>query len=102
MRELRPVGIAYLDVVTDLLQRQRLADPDTGLWEAADLQWWYTRDPHPTDDDAAFWLDHGVPVGGAVFTRWSPSRYGCAVLGDGSFERRGSSSAPGAPYLPAW
>jgi GNAT superfamily N-acetyltransferase len=86
MRELRPVGIAYLDVVTDLLQRQRLADPDTGLWEAADLQWWYTRDPHPTDDDAAFWLDHGVPVGGAVFTRWSPSRYGCAVLGDGSFE----------------
>ena len=86
MRELRPVGTAYLDVVTDMLQWQRLADPDAGLWEAADLQWWYTRDPHPADDDAAFWLDDGVPVGGAVFTRWSPSRYGCDVLGDGSFE----------------
>jgi hypothetical protein len=30
----------YLDLVTGLLQRCRLADPTGGLWEAADYQWW--------------------------------------------------------------
>lgn len=83
--ELRAAGAAYLDLVTDLLQRQRLADPFAGLWEAADLQWWYTRDPHQTDEDAVFWRDDtGTPVTAAVFTRWSPGRYGCGVLGDTS------------------
>jgi len=79
--ERRAGGIAYLELVTELLQRQRLADPVDGLWEAADLQWWFTRDPHPTDDDAVFWLDGGGPVGAVVFTRWGPTRYGCDVLG---------------------
>jgi len=79
--ELRASGVAYLELVTELLQRQRLADPIDGLWEAADLQWWFTRDPHPTDDDAVFWLAGGGPVGAVVFTRWKPTRYGCDVLG---------------------
>jgi len=79
--EQRAGGIAYLELVTELLQRSRLADPVGGLWEAADLQWWYTRDPHPTEDDAVFWLDGGSPVGAVVFTRWWPTRYGCDVLG---------------------
>lgn len=77
-----PTGREYLALVTDLLQRQRLADPFAGLWEAADLQWWYTRDPHPDDADAVVWVDGDAPVTAAVFTRWSASRYGCAVLGD--------------------
>jgi GNAT superfamily N-acetyltransferase len=86
LRTVRPVGTAYLDLVTELLQRQRLADDLAGLWEAADLQWWFTRDPHPTDRDAVFWLDGaGVPVVAAVFTRWSPGRYGCDVLGLSSY-----------------
>lgn len=74
-------GVAYLELVTDLLQRQRLADPVGGEWEAADLQWWFTRDPHPTQDDALFWLDGGRPVGAVVFTQWRPTRYGCDLLG---------------------
>lgn len=81
----RPVGLGYLELVTNLLQRQRLADPVVGAWEAADLQWWYTRDPHETDDDAVVWLDHGIPVVAVVFTRWSQTRYGCDVLGDPGF-----------------
>ena len=44
LHAVRPTGQEYLALVTDLLQRQRLADPVAGLWEAADLQWWYTRD----------------------------------------------------------
>jgi hypothetical protein len=82
LHAVRPTGHEYLALVTDLLQRQRLADPVAGLWEAADLQWWYTRDPHPRDADAVVWVDDGAPVTAAVFTRWSASRYGCAVLGD--------------------
>ncbi len=52
LHAVRPTGHEYLALVTDLLQRQRLADPVAGLWEAADLQWWYTRDPHPDNADA--------------------------------------------------
>ncbi|HEY6745038.1 MAG TPA: GNAT family N-acetyltransferase [Mycobacteriales bacterium] len=78
----RASGTAYLALVTDLLQRARLADPVAGLWEAADLQWWFTRDPHPADEDAAFWPDAaGTPTTAVVFTRWGPDRYGCDVLG---------------------
>jgi hypothetical protein len=79
--ERRVGGLAYLALVTELLQRERVADPVAGLWEAADLQWWFTRDPHPNEDDAVVWLDGDVPVGAVVFTRWKPTRYGCDVLG---------------------
>ncbi len=82
MHAVRPTGREYLALVTELLQRRRLADPVAGLWEAADLQWWYTRDPHPHDADAVVWVDGDAPVTAAVFTRWSASRYGCDVLGD--------------------
>lgn len=84
LRAVRPTGHEYLAIVTDLLQRQRLADPVAGLWEAADLQWWYTRDPHPDDADAVVWVEGDLPVTAAVFTRWAAGRYGCDVLGDPS------------------
>jgi GNAT superfamily N-acetyltransferase len=85
LRAVRAGGLEYLGLVTELLQRQRVTDATAGLWEAADLQWWYTRDPHPSEEDAVFWVDGGgAPVVAAVFTRWSPTRYGCDVLGDGS------------------
>jgi ribosomal protein S18 acetylase RimI-like enzyme len=82
LRAVRAGGPAYLGLVTELLQRQRVADATAGLWEAADLQWWYTRDPHPSEEHAVFWVDSGgAPVVAAVFTQWSPTRYGCDVLG---------------------
>ena len=78
----RASGAAFLGLATELLQRARLADPVAGLWEAADVQWWSTRDPHPSEKDAAFWRDgDGTPVTAVVFTRWRPDRYGCDVLG---------------------
>jgi ribosomal protein S18 acetylase RimI-like enzyme len=89
LRQVRPVGLEYLQLVTDLLQRQRLADPFGGLYEAADMQWWYTRDPHLSDRDAVVWLSGDVPRVAAAFTRWSANRYNCVVLGDRS-------------YAPAW
>jgi ribosomal protein S18 acetylase RimI-like enzyme len=81
-----PVGVRYLDLVTTLLQRRRLADPDGGIWEAADLQWWWPRHRHDDPADARVWLDGGEPVAATVFTQWNPRRVGCDVLADADFE----------------
>jgi hypothetical protein len=61
-------GLEYLATVTDLLQRLRLADSDAGLWEAADFQWAWRREAHPTA--ARFWYDDRGPVAAAVLTEW--------------------------------
>ena len=41
IREVRASGLDYLRLATRLLRRVRLADAEAGLWEAADLQWWW-------------------------------------------------------------
>lgn len=70
VREVRTAGLEYLALVTRLLQRARLAHPDAGQWEAADLQWWW-RLPRPSDElGQLFWLDDDEPVAAAVLTRW--------------------------------
>ena len=60
MRRLREefrVGLGSLEAVTVLLQRRRRTHPTAGLFEAADLQWWW-RVPRPTDDvSQLFWFD---------------------------------------------
>jgi len=48
-----------LEDVTVLLQRVRRAHPTAGLYEAADLQWWWSQRPRSTDDvPQLFWFDH--------------------------------------------
>lgn len=70
MREARPRGPEALAVASRLLQRARLADPDAGVWEAADLQWWW-RMPRRSDAvEQLFWFDETGPVAGAVLTDW--------------------------------
>jgi GNAT superfamily N-acetyltransferase len=61
-----------LDTVTLLLQRIRSAHPTAGLYEAADLQWWW-RNPRPTDTlPQLFWFDHlGRPEAAVIATAWS-------------------------------
>jgi GNAT superfamily N-acetyltransferase len=65
------VGIDYLDAVTALLQRSRRAHPTRGLYEAADLQWWW-RVPRSTDHlPQLFWFDRlGRPEAAAILTDW--------------------------------
>jgi predicted N-acetyltransferase YhbS len=64
-------GREYLQLLTTLLQQARLGDPTGGLWEAADLQWWWRRDQHTDARDATFWFDDdGAPVAAVVFTNW--------------------------------
>jgi GNAT superfamily N-acetyltransferase len=80
LRELHPVGLDYLRVATQLLQDARLAEPDGGTWEAADLHWWWRVDQHDDPDMQAIWADGDTPIVGVTFTRWKES-LGCDLLG---------------------
>jgi GNAT superfamily N-acetyltransferase len=71
MREQHRVGPDYLEAATALLQRVRSAHPTAGLYEAADLQWWW-RTPRSTDVlHQLFWFDHhGRPEAAVIATDW--------------------------------
>ncbi len=66
MRESRPVGLDYLAAVTELAQAARLAHPTAGIWEAADLQWWWRADQHEDDRRQLFFLEADRPVAAVV------------------------------------
>jgi GNAT superfamily N-acetyltransferase len=76
IQEVRASGLEYLALATELLQRARLAHPEAGLWEAADLQWWW-RTPRRSDTiEQLFWVDDDGPVAGVFLTEWSRA-WGC-------------------------
>src|ERR1700761_322480 len=77
-------GLAYLDAVTRVLHRRRLAEPDRETWEAAEVQWWWPRDQHADPADARVWSDADGPAAAVVFTR-SGAQLSCTVLADGDF-----------------
>jgi ribosomal protein S18 acetylase RimI-like enzyme len=71
-REEHRIGLDYLETATTLLQRVRRAHPTAGLFEVADLQWWW-RSPRSTDDlPQLFWFDDlDRPLAAVVSTQWS-------------------------------
>ncbi len=71
LREQHLVGIEYLEAVTELLQRIRTAHPTAGLYQAAELQWWW-RVPRSTDGlPQLFWFDEaGRPEAAVIATDW--------------------------------
>ncbi len=72
--------VEYLELVTTLLQRARINDPTAGLWEAADLQWWWRRDQHRDPARQTFWLDDDdTPIAAVIFTDWN-GRWGCDAI----------------------
>jgi GNAT superfamily N-acetyltransferase len=63
-------GLDRLNVTTAVLQRARLADPLSEMWEAADVQWSWRR-PRPTDELLLpAWFDKAGPVASAGLTAW--------------------------------
>ena len=80
LRELHPVGQDYIRLATRLLQDARLAEPDGGLWEAADVQWSWRVDQHGDPEAQSILADDGTPVAGVVFNQWKDS-LGCDLLG---------------------
>ncbi len=71
MREQHRVDVHYLEAATALLQRVRKAHPTKGLYEAADLQWWWCT-PRSTDSlGQLFWFDQlGRPEAAVIATAW--------------------------------
>jgi GNAT superfamily N-acetyltransferase len=64
-------GLERLQATSTVLQRARLADPLAGMWEAADVQWWW-RLPRPTDQLVLpVWFDETGPVAAAGVTGWA-------------------------------
>jgi GNAT superfamily N-acetyltransferase len=72
LREEHRVGLGSVEAVTALLQRVRGAHPTKGLFEAADLQWWW-RVPRPTDEvPQLFWFEEfDRPEAAVIVTEWS-------------------------------
>ncbi len=64
------VGTEYLETATTLLNRIRCSHPTAGLYEAAELQWWWAQNPRRTDDlEQLFWFDQsGRPAAAAIVT----------------------------------
>ncbi|MGH9187222.1 MAG: GNAT family N-acetyltransferase [Acidimicrobiales bacterium] len=56
--------------MTDLLQTARQGATYAGLWEAADLQWWWRKDQHQDVEAATFWLNERQPVAATICTDW--------------------------------
>jgi len=71
MPEQHRVGMHSVEAATALLQRVRSAHPTNGVYEAADLQWWW-RTPRATDHfRQLFWFDHrGRPEAAVIATDW--------------------------------
>jgi predicted N-acetyltransferase YhbS len=84
-------GTRYLAAATALLQRARQASPTGGMWEAADLQWWWRRDQHEDAGRALVWSDDAGPAAAVVLTR-ERTGYDCSLL-------RPSAGAPGLDVL---
>jgi GNAT superfamily N-acetyltransferase len=78
-------GLEYLDAVTRVLQRRRLAEPQRETWEAGEVQWWWPRDQHEDPSFARVWHDADGPAAAVVFTRLG-TELSCTVLADGDFE----------------
>jgi ribosomal protein S18 acetylase RimI-like enzyme len=75
--EVRAAGFEAVTLASSLLQRSRLADPRSGVWEAADVQWWW-RVPKRSDEiEQLFWLDDEGPVAGVLLTSLDEDAWQC-------------------------
>ncbi|CAN5607244.1 hypothetical protein BH11ACT8_BH11ACT8_06950 [soil metagenome] len=80
MREVRASGLDGVTLATSMLQRARLADPLAGMWEAADVQWWWRRPQASDQVEQLFWLDDDGPVAGVLLTASSTDSWQCDPL----------------------
>lgn len=64
-------------LATELLQRARRADPQAGIWEAADVQWWWREPRRSQGVEQHFWADSEGPVAAALLTSWTDDAWQC-------------------------
>ncbi|MCW5878293.1 MAG: GNAT family N-acetyltransferase [Anaerolineales bacterium] len=77
MREIKAAGLKALELATALLQRARRADPMAGVWEAADVQWWWRKPRRSDAVEKLFWVDDQGPAAGVLLTSWSDQAWQC-------------------------
>jgi ribosomal protein S18 acetylase RimI-like enzyme len=77
VREVSAAGLEALLLATALLQRARRADPRAGLWEAADVQWWWRKPRRSDEVEKLFWIDDAGPVAGVLLTSWTDDAWQC-------------------------
>lgn len=77
VREVGAVGLEALMLASELLQRARRADSRAGLWEAADVQWWWRRPRRSDEVEKLFWIDDEGPVAGVLLTSWTDDAWQC-------------------------
>jgi GNAT superfamily N-acetyltransferase len=77
VREVRAAGLEALMLATELLQRARRADPEAGVWEAADVQWWWGRPRRSDEVEKLFWIDDEGPVAGVLLTSGTADAWQC-------------------------
>jgi ribosomal protein S18 acetylase RimI-like enzyme len=70
LEEVRAAGLESVELATRLLQRARLADADAGLWEAADVQWWWRTGRRSDEVEQIFLTDTEGPVAGVLLTEF--------------------------------
>jgi ribosomal protein S18 acetylase RimI-like enzyme len=75
--EVSAAGREALMLATALLQRARRADPQAGLWEAADVQWWWRKPRRSDEVEKLFWIDDEGPVAGVLLTSWTDDAWQC-------------------------
>ncbi len=84
VREVTAAGFEAQMLATALLQRARRGDPEGGIWEAADVQWWWRAARRSDEVKKLFWVDDEGPVAGVLLTSWSDDDWQCdpiVVLG---------------------
>jgi GNAT superfamily N-acetyltransferase len=77
VKEVRATGLDAVTLATSLLQRARLADPVAGMWEAADVQWWWRKPQRSDGVEQLFWLDDDGPVAGVLLTSSAKDSWQC-------------------------
>lgn len=77
VRKVRAAGLEAVMLATALLQRARRADPLAGLWEAADVQWWWRKPRRSDEVEKLFWIDDEGPIAGVLLTSWTDDVWQC-------------------------
>lgn len=77
VKEVRATGLDAVRLATSMLQRARLADPLAGMWEAADVQWWWRKPQRSDEVEQLFWLDDDGPVAGVLLTSSANDSWQC-------------------------
>lgn len=75
-------GQAALDALCSLAHRQRHIHPTGGLWEAADLQWWWRCDQRGDPSRTVVWFDAAGPVAAVFLTTMRTTALDVIVLHD--------------------